>query len=205
MHKAGAIILILFMFISVNLAAQQGGDEPDIETDWDVYHTDLYVRGDQLFVISLGTVFPTIFINNGSFIDPKFTPPVGGTGSLAYNYYLGPRLFIGGEISGQFIHTLGGNTLFIIPLGLRVGTQFIAGRFEFPLYLSVGMNWHRYGNFTYYGLYAKAAAAAYFRATSEWSFGLSSSWSWYPQWTKDKQYNVDGNFADIMLTARYHF
>jgi len=206
------IIVLLLMGFPNILAAQQNNDDssdPAIESDWDDFFLDLYVKGDQTFIIALGTVFPTIFLYRDKSEDaptsPDFTPPVGGTGSLIYNYYLNPRLFLGGEIAGLFIHTLGGNTLFIVPLGFRVGTQYNLGKFEFPLSLSLGMCWHTYLTMGYYGLYMKAGGSAYYRATHEWSFGLTANWGWFPQWTFDRNHNVDGNFVDILFSARYHF
>ncbi|MCL2764911.1 MAG: hypothetical protein FWD40_06485 [Treponema sp.] len=205
MHKAAAcLILILLLGMPVLLVAQDS-NEPEIDIDWDIYTADLYVRGDQTFIISLGVVFPTIFINNGSKIAHQITPPVGGIGLLNYNYYLNSRFYIGAELGGFFLPTLAKNTVFIIPLGASAGTQFLAGRFEFPLFLTVGMAWQNYLNLGYYGLYAKAGGSAYFRATSEWSFGLTTFWSWFPQWTDDPAKNVHGNFLGLTLSARYHF
>jgi len=218
MNNTGANIvrfffIILLISFPVTLFAQQD-DDPSIEDGWDDYFTDLYMRGDQTFIISLGTLFPTVFIGNVAasdedikkgVINPNFKPPVGGTGLLAYNYYLHPKFFVGGEVSGFFIPTLRGHTLFVVPLGLRAGTQFIFGRFEFPVSISLGMCWHTYLDYGYYGLYMKGTGAAYFRATSDWSFGLSTTWGWFPQWTSEPRQNVDGNFVYTMLTARYHF
>jgi len=196
-----AVILILMTGFPVMLAAQE--DDPAIEPDWIDYSSDLYVAGDQTFIITLGTVFPAGFYNNkGDLIDMKFTPPVGGTGSLVYNYYLSSAFFMGGEVSGMFISTLRQNSLFLVPLGIRLGTQFIAGRFEFPFTLGLGMVWHTYLDYGYYGFYAKAEAAAFFRATSEWSFGITANWSWLPQWSKNP---MDGHFIYTLLSARYHF
>ena len=199
------VILILTVFFPLTLAAQEDGGDPEVEPDWDIYATELYGKGDQTFIISIGTVFPTVFTNKGKKIDPKFSPRVGGTGSLIYNYYLHSRLFLGGEISGMFINSRRKNTLFIIPLGARVGTQFIAGRFEFPINMSLGMAWHTYLDFAHYSFYMKAGGGAYFRATSSWSFGIAADWSWYPEWTGNKDYNIHGNFVNTMISARYHF
>ncbi|MDR2542369.1 MAG: hypothetical protein LBC80_02840 [Treponema sp.] len=207
MHKIGGILLILLLGFPVILAAQQDDDPsgPAIETDWDDFDYDLYVRGDQTFIISLGTIFPTLFINNGNIINPHNIRSVGGSGSLVYNYYFSPKFFIGGELTGMFIHTLRRYTLFVVPLGMRAGTQFIYGRFEFPLALSFGMCWQTYLDNGYYGIYMKANASAYFRITSQWSFGLNSSLGWFPQWTDKKTQRVDGSFANLQLAARYHF
>jgi hypothetical protein len=208
MRKAGAIIFLLFMGLPILLAAQEEDDDDDPSggSDWDYYYDESFTRGDQTFIISLGTVFPTVFFNDGQKIDDhKFSPPVGGTGSLSYNFYLTPKIFIGGEVGGMFVHTLGGNTLFVIPVGARAGYQFNVWRFEFPLTGVVGMVWHRYLDFKYYGLYLKGGGAAFFRATPSWSFGMNANWFWFPQWTDDTSKNVFGNIVDLTLCARYHF
>jgi hypothetical protein len=182
------------------LLAAQGNDAPE----WDFYD-DVNARGDQTFIISLGTIFPTIFRNNGETIDHKLTPPVGGTGSLAYNYYFTKELFAGAEFGGMFIRTLGGNTLYIIPIGIRGGFQFSYKKFEFPLTAVIGIAFQRYLKQGHSGLYLKGGAAAFYRVSNNWSFGINSGWYWFPQWTGDKTKNVYGNFIDLTLSARYHF
>jgi hypothetical protein len=202
MQKAKAVILILLLGLPVLLTAQDG---PDIEVDWDDYRYDLYSQGDQVLMISVGVIFPTLFINNGNLINHKIEPPVGGVGSLAFHYFLRSRLFIGGEVGGFFCSTLAGNTLYIIPLGFRVGTLFLAGRFEFPLIGTIGVSWHNYLDFGYFGLYFKAGGSVFFRATNHWAFGLTSSWYLFPEWTDNAKFDVYGNFLDLTLSARYHF
>ncbi|MDR0301237.1 MAG: hypothetical protein LBI04_02875 [Treponema sp.] len=203
MRKAGAFFLILLF--SFSLLYAQEDDSPSTDDEWDYYAPDMYTSGDQTFIISLGTVFPTIFLNNGKKITSNFSPPVGGAGSLSYNYYLTPKVFLGGEVSGVFMPTLGNNMFYAIPLGVRTGYQFSYWRLEFPVTLTVGMVWQRYLNYSYYGLYMKGGGAAYYRFSTEWSFGITTNWYWLPQWTDDRSKNVDGNMIDVLLSARYHF
>jgi len=206
MQKASALFLILFLGFSVMLFAQ---DEsvPDIEQDWDDFKYELYSEGDQTFSIALGVGFPTLFFNQGEKVKKhNIEPPVGGTGSLSYNYYLNSRLFLGGELCLLFLPTISENTVFITSLGLRIGTQFILGKFEFPISMALGMTLQNYLNINYFGYYMKAGGYALFRATHEWSFGLGSNFCWYPQWIKeDPKKNVDAFFVDLSLVARYHF
>jgi hypothetical protein len=207
MRKAG-IIFVLLMFFQILLYAQENDseEEPDIEPDWsDVYTQDLYSRGDQVFIISLGAAFPTVFTGKGEIIQHNFYPPVGWAGSLSYCYFLTPNIFLGGELGGKVLPTLGNNMVFIIPVGVRAGYQFLLWRLEFPLNVSVGMAWHRLLDMTYYGFYVKGGGSAFFRFNPDWSFGLSSNWYWFPEWVKDKTKNIDGNFVDLTLSVRYHF
>lgn len=204
MRKAAAMFFLLLIGFPILLYAQEE-DEPSVEPDWDFRATDAYARGDQTFNISLGVVFPIIFVNQGKKIEHNFTPPVGGIGNLSYNYFLNSHIFVGGEIGGIFMPTLGKSTAFIIPLGARVGYQFLVWRLEIPLSLSMGMAWHRYLNLAHYGFYIKGGASVFYRFNSNWSFGLNANWYWLPEWTREKEKNVHGNVLDLTLSARYHF
>ena len=208
MHRTMIILILLLVFLPVLLYSQeddgQDGD-PSVEEDWDIYETGLYTAGDQLLSISLGVVFPAVFVSNGKVIDHNFTPPVGGVGSLAFNYFLGAHVFVGGEANFLFIPTLGQNTSYYVPFGLRAGYQFNIWRLEFPLTITLGMALHKYLNLGYFGFFMKGGAAAYFRFNSQWSFGLNAAWGWYPEWTSNSSENVDGNMVDLTLSARYHF
>ena len=202
MHKAGAILLILFLTLPVLLVAQE--EDSPFDPEWDFYD-DLYSRGDQTFVITLGTVYPAFFRYDGDKKDHNFTPPVGGIGSLSYNYFFAKEVFAGAEIGGMFIHTLGGNTLFLIPLGVKGGYQFTYWKFEFPVSATLGMVWHRYTGLGYFGIYTKIGGSAFYRASTTWSFGLNANWYWFPQWTGETEKNAHGNFLDTTISARYHF
>ncbi|MCL2214195.1 MAG: hypothetical protein FWC06_03185 [Treponema sp.] len=204
MRKAGILILILSISLPFLLAAQDG-DDPSGEVDWDNIPYELFSRGDRTLIISLGVVLPTVFFNDGKIIEHQIDPPVGGTGSFVLNYFLIPKFTIGGEVGGMFLPTLAGNTLYMIYLGVKAGTQFVAGRFEFPLGLSAGMAWHTYLNTGYFGLYLRASGSAFYRATSNWAFGLTASWFFFPEWTNTTSKNVYGNFVDLTVSARYLF
>jgi hypothetical protein len=205
MQKASILFLILFITFSGLLFAQDN-NEPEVEPDWNDYKYDLYSKGDQTFSISFGVGFPIAFINQGEKVEKhNIEPPIGGTGTLSYVSYLSSRFFSGAELSLLFLPTVAENTVFITSLGARFGTQFIWNRFEFPVFVSLGMTLQTYLDFNYFGYYMKAGGCALFRATNEWSFGLMSNLCWFPQWTKDKAKNVDGIFVDLSLIARYHF
>jgi len=206
MRKAGAFFLILLF--GFNLLYAQGNDTPPDDApdgDWDIYNPDVFTHGDQTFIISALFIFPTVFYNEGKKIDGNFNPPLGGAGSLSYNYYFNSNIFLGGEIDGSFIRTLGNNMYYGILLGARTGYQFYFWRLEFPVNLSVGMVWHQFLDFKNYGFYIKGGGAAYFRFNQEWSFGIHTNWYWLPQKTNDPSKNVYGNMIDLLLSARYHF
>jgi hypothetical protein len=94
----------------------------------------------------------------------------------------------------------------MIPLGIKGGYQFTVGKFEFPVSVGIGMVWHRYLSFGYYGMYLKGGGSAFYRLFPNWSFGVNTNWYWYPQWIRgDSSQNVYGNMLDITISARYHF
>ena len=202
MRKAGIIVLLVLLTgMPVLITAQD--NNPSVETDWDDYQYELYAPGDQTFIISLGVVFPIAFLGDPSADISKISPRIGGTGSLNLNYYLTSSIFVGAEIAGMFLPTIDRETLFIIPLGIKVGTQFIFDRFEFPISGTIGISWRNYLDNSYFGMYMKAGGSAYFRTTTYWGFGLSSNLYWFPEWTKER--SIQGLFLDLTLSARYHF
>ena len=219
MGKVRALLLLLVVCIfSGHVLYAQHEDEYEedpgedgifIESDWDGYIPDLYSLGDQVFNITLGTIFPAVFFHDGNVLHEHNFLPVGGTGSLAYTFFLGPNYFVGGEIGFKFNYTRGGNVLFFVPIGLRGGYQFIFRRFEFPLTFTIGGVPQSYRTYRYLGLFLRGSGAAYYRLNPDWSFGLNFDWSWYPQWVpNDERGNVRTIYANIIgvtLTARYHF
>jgi hypothetical protein len=199
------LILIIFAALVFPLAAQEEENpgEIPIDSDWSNFMPALYALGDQTFTISLGPIIPTVFLGKSGLVENNVK--VGGTGSLAYNYFFNSNVFIGGELGIMFSSTLGQNRLFIIPFGFKAGYQWVFKRFEFPLTLMVGAAPQRYLNYNYFGLIIKPAASVFFRYSSDWSFGLNTAWWWLPEWTGDGAKDVYGNFLEVTLAARYHF
>jgi len=162
-----------------------------------------YTRGDKTFVISLGLLFPTYFSGYG-IVNNNHGLSLGGTGSLAFNYFISPYFFVGGELGGMFASTRAGNMLYIVPFGARFGFQFVIRRFEFPISVMIGGAPTKYLSKGYFGLIVKPSVSAYWRFNPDWSFGLNGAWWYVPQWPKNG-YNVNGNFMELTLSARYHF
>jgi hypothetical protein len=221
MQKVFAMLLLLglclFFGHGVFLYAQEDWEEDPgynedtpFESDWEDYRPDLYTRGDQTFTISAGVIFPTLFFDaEGKRMDHKFSA-VGGAGSLAYTYFFGPHFFLGGEAGVNISSTEGENMIFIVPLGIRTGWQFILRRFEIPLTLVVGVAPQRYLNLGYAGLFVKGGVSVYYRFNPDWSFGVNADWFWYPQWPMEdgervRSKDVDANIIGVTLSARYHF
>lgn len=191
-------------------ADENGEDEEGVNanlpitTDWGVMPLSGYTRGDQTFNISLGVLLPLFFTaNSGGTLDNKLL--VGGVGSLAYNYFLDPRFFIGGILQGSFAQTIGKNFLYLIPIGVTVGYQVVLNRFEFPFSLTAGGMTQQYLTYNGYWPFLKPQASGFFRFNSDWSFGLNAAWWIVPQWTNTPDRDAAGNFLELTLAARYHF
>ncbi|AEF86102.1 conserved hypothetical protein [Treponema primitia ZAS-2] len=199
--------LMLLGVLSFPLAAQdfdddnddEGDNELPLESDWSGVAPELYSRGDKTFTITLGTILPLFFAGvtgNANNVG------VGGAGSLSYNYFFTSHIFFGGELGGMFAPTISEGTLFLVPIGLRVGYQFIVWRFEFPLSLMVGFAPEKYQDYDYFGFFMKPQASVFWRFNPDWSFGINAAYWWVPQWADKTSY---GNFLELTVSARYHF
>ena len=203
--------LLIFLFFLPGLYAQEmpTEDEPDVsieedEENYEEYNPSLYSKWDKTFSINAGAVFPIYFSGGGIKNNDHGIKKAGGTGALAFSIFLTPRIFIGGEINGLFIGTRGGSMLYVIPMGLRVGYQFVIRRFEIPISFMIGGAPQIYLEENLFGLFMKAGAALYWRFNPDWSFGLNTNWWIVPQIPKSGG-TVIGNFFELTLSARYHF
>jgi hypothetical protein len=194
------IVFVFFAGLNPPLFAQEA--ESEEEEDWEGVTPSLYSSGDYNFAMSVGVAVPMLFNNTNEIIAPNLN--VGGVGSLAYNYFLTPHIFLGGEIGFMFAGTLGGNMLYVVPFGLRVGYQFVFGKFEFPVSLLVGAAPQTYLETNYFGLFVKPMASVFFRFNPDWSFGLNTAWWFVPEWTQNSSKDMNAHFLELTLSARYH-
>jgi hypothetical protein len=202
MYKAIAFFLIAFCLYPA--FGQDEGPNEDIPIEeWDVGSSSLYSSGEQNFSFSLGIVPPLFF--NGENGRATNNVKFGSALLLAYSYYLAPHFFLGGEISGMFSATIGENILYIVPFGLRVGYEFVAGRFEFPISLMFGAATQKYLETDYLGFFLKPMVSFFFRFNPDWSFGLNTAWWIVPEWVSESKKNMTGHFLEITLSVKYHF
>jgi hypothetical protein len=208
---AGLFILLALSFSP--LAAQEEWEDPDgeapgegapVEDDWSGYMPTLYSFGDQTFNISLGIAVPAFFVDlDGNYLPRKMT--IGGAGSLAYDFYFGPNLFAGAELQGMFAGTTGKHMLYIVPINVRAGYQFVIKRFEIPLSLGLGIAPQKFLEGSHLSFFLKPRAAVFFRFNPDWSFGINTAWWWIPQITKNPAESSHGHFFEASISARYHF
>ena len=209
------LMLVSALFLHAQYREGAGDDEDEggvnIESDWS-RAANLYNGGDQLICINLGLVQPLFFSEQEEGY-LKTQMHLGGFGSLAYNYFLDSHWYLGAELGGMFASTVGRSMFYIVPIGVRGGYQLILNRFEFPLSLMIGFAPQSYNQRTYFGLFSKFAAGAFYRYNAEWSFGLNTSFWWVPEWSdKNRPFasrttaiNIHGFFLEMSLGVRYHF
>lgn len=200
--------LLTFIFSSAVLGAQEENpgeneNDPSIDSDWSVFDTPSYERGDQMVGLGLGMIFPVVFTGNNGTIKNKTN--LGGTIFLSYDYFFHANMAAGIEVNFSFNSTLGENMLYMVPMGLRFTYQLVFHPIEIPITLAVGMAPQAYLDENYLGLYLKPSLGAFWRMNSDWSFGLNGAWWWLPQVTKPASETVHGNFATLTISARYHF
>jgi hypothetical protein len=204
------LLIVLFGCALVfTLPAQEGdwddGDEFPTEPEWTGSLPGAYSRGDLMFTMSAGALFPILFLDGSVRPSKPYDGKIkiGGTGTLGLNYFITPAVFLGGEINGGFSKSVN-NFLLQFPFGLRAGYQFIFRRFEFPISAMIGMFSQTYLTKNYFGFFLKPEVGAYWRLNSDWSFGINTGWWWVPQWPKlGSEYNRYGNFMSLNLSARY--
>jgi hypothetical protein len=204
-QRALSLFLLLFFFTcGLNLFAQEGvfPDDEFPAPEWDDIITVPYTRGDRNFIITMGILYPAYF--GGDVENNNHGLTLGGNLSLTFNYFLNHAVFLGGELCFSFTGTRGGNMLYMVPFGARIGYQFMFRRFEFPFSLMIGAAAQSYLGMGYFGPIVKPGASAYWRFSPDWSFGLNSYWWFVPQWPHNG-HDVYGNFMELTLSARYHF
>lgn len=172
------------------------------QDDEDMVRFERYARngrGDQFLKIGVMGNFP---LNFGDQLT------IGGSAQLGYYRFLNGWLALGGELMAGYNPTIGSNVFTFVPITLGVMFQPCAGRFEFPVTLSVGTAFETCANKKYFpGFSAKAEAGTFFRITDGWSVGLNAEFLYLPEWyTSTKNADSDyGIFMEAGVSARYHF
>lgn len=189
--------ILLFAFFSLmcitSIFAQDDSNTTQNSDDNFVYKANQ--KGDQYAKLSLSVDLP---------IRPTQLN-IGGSGSLGYGYAITDNIFVGGDVSFAYSTTIGSNVMYFIPFMARFTYQFVAGKFEFPLSLGFGGAIQSYIDRTYFGMILHPEIGAYYRFSSDWSFGLSAGAFIIPQIYKKSSNNYVGVISNISLGVKYHF
>ena len=197
MKRFISILSVVILFSAAVFAADNS--DADIYDDGYVYEQN--GAGDQFLKIDLSANFP---LNFGSQLY------VGGQVSVGYYRFLNQYFAVGGDLILGYNLSIGKKPLFSVPVTFGVMYQPYVGKFEFPLMLNVGFATLTCQSMTYFPAFtAKFTGGAFYRFSESWSFGLSSTTYWIPQWflfENPKVHKADnGFFTSAGLSVRYHF
>jgi hypothetical protein len=198
-------ILTAILLLSAAVFAEDNYDDKDEYDDGYVYEQN--GEGDQFLKIDLGANFP---LNFGSQLK------IGGLVSIGYYRFLNQYLAVGGDLVIGYNVSIGNKPLFEVPVAFGVMYQPYVGKFEFPLMLNIGFATVTCQSMTYFPAFtAKFTGGAYYRFNETWSFGISTTTYWIPQWFSIGRPNSSDNtrghaidngfFTSACLSVRYHF
>lgn len=191
MKRIFLIILSAFLF-STACFAQVEGDEY-----FDDYVYQRNDTGDQFLKITLGALFPL------NFDGQLYT---GGQAELSYYRFINKNFALGGDFTATYNISIGNKSLVTLPFTFGIMYQPTIGNFEFPLFLNVGLAYETWQNMNYFpGFVLKANVGASYRITEVYSLGISSTFTWLPQWVKNSKKNANGLFTSASISFRYHF
>ena len=193
------IILFTTLLISGFAFAQEDdGDEYD-----DGYVYEANGAGDQFLKFGLGGQAPLNF--GGSVKKGNGSLYWGGDIELGYYRFLNSWFGVGGEIALAYNLSIGNKILVMLPVTGGVLLQPSIGKFEFPCYFNIGIAYQTWQNMNYFPSFtAKASVGAFYRINESFSLGITGTGFWIPQWFKDSSKNMNGLFADINISVRYH-
>ena len=213
MSKKFLLVALAFAVIGlVPVAAQE--TDPGDDSFVPRYITNQRALGEQSFAISAGTSIPlfTLLLNNNATagkaagVHPT-NLSVGGMGSLAYNFYVSSAIKLGLQVGGTFQWDINKNLLYMVPIFAKATYEFqVWDRFTIPVHLGLGINMTSWKSNFMVDPIIKPGVGFYFDWSSEWSFGLDTSYWFVPQLVvNDAQDKAIGNFMDVTISAEYHF
>lgn len=202
-------IISALLLLSAAVFADDYYDDDEEYDDGYVYEQNGV--GDQFLKVDLGANFP---LNFGQQLK------VGGMVSIGYYKFLSQYIALGGDVIVAYNLSIGNKPLFAVPFTFGVMYQPYVGKFEFPLMVNIGFATMSCQSMTYFpALSAKFTGGAFYRYSESWSFGITTTTYWIPQFfLLDRNTNgaraaegyprqkVDhGVFTSAGLSVRYHF
>jgi hypothetical protein len=157
----------------------------------------------------------TIGLSAGLHI-PAFVAPVtgggvknidlGGSFSFSYQYFVARGWAVGGNVAAAFNSTIGGSSIFTLPIGATGAYWWAKLPFEFTLGGEAGAYMMRENGKGMFGPFAKAGGGAYWRISPSWGVGLQANLWFVPEihygaYSSLSQY---GGFVETSLAAVYH-
>ena len=186
------------------LVFAEEGQEEEIAAPRKIEYHSL---GDQVFGIYAGFFIPLFFQNPNDGSVNSTNLSLGGNGSLYYGAYLNNNFQVGMEIGAMFSSSPNDNNFYMIPITVRATYefQFLNNLISVPVYIGAGVNMTSYLENFNVEMILKPGFGAFWNYSSNWSFGLNTTYWWVPQLYSEPEYNRFGNFMDVSLSAVYHF
>ncbi|MCQ2590562.1 MAG: hypothetical protein MJ179_09085 [Treponema sp.] len=184
--------ILLLLITATAISAQDIGDVYE-----DDYVYEQNGAGDQFIKINLDVLFPL------NFEKQLYT---GGAIELGYYRFLNSWLAVGGELNASYNISVGKKIYIMLPILAGVMFQPTYDKFEFPIFVNIGMGYETWQNIDYFpSLVMKLSGGAYYRLNEMCSFGLNLDYMLVPQFFEDSSKNFAGNFLSLTIGARYHF
>lgn len=192
-------VLIIVLFASPVFSQEEEPETPPPQEEEEFVPT--YSRGDQMISLNLGMMFPLFYYGGPDGIQ-NANLSLGGTGHLLWSSFLNNNLAIGGEFGGSFAFTPNRNTLFMIPLAVRLSYFLRAYPFEFPLTIAAGINFSRFGENLKTDPILIPGAGFYWNYSIEWAFGVDLRYWWVPQiYSGPEPPSEDTRFGNFLATT----
>jgi hypothetical protein len=180
-------------------APSDGTEEADAITS-----NNPFLPGEQTIGINAGLQIP-------SFIIPKTGEgasnlKLGGNFGFTYQYFILRGFALGGNLSASYNSTIGGSSLFIMPLGMTAAFWWSKLPFEFSVFGELGAYMMRENGEGMIDPMAKIGAGAYWRISSGWSVGLQPCFWFVPElhYGEYKSLTQYAGFIETSLAAVYH-
>jgi hypothetical protein len=191
--------------------SQQGApqaDAPNLPTDGtasDILQPNSpFLPGEQTIGLAAGAFIPVFLspvTNNGvKNID------IGGLFSFSYQYFVARGWSVGGDITAALNYTIGGSSLFTLPLGATVSYWWTKLPLEFSVLAEAGVYMMRYNSEGMFDPFAKAGASAYWRITPSWGVGLQANFWFIPEihYGDSSSLSQYAGYVETALAAVYH-
>ena len=199
MKRTFALIGLLIL-LSPPLFAQAAPNGDD-------YFGGLHKKGSQIISLSTGAGVP-LFILPEDALATEATPlGIGASFSLSYQYFIANRLTLGGSLTGAFNGTVGGRTLFMAPVALKLGYWWGAAPMEYTVGLDLGLNVLRLSGNGMITPFAKLGGGMFVQISQSWSLGGQVYWWLIPEIHTGAYSDLTryANSLEISLGAVYHF
>ena len=196
--------LFALLCIALPLSAQVAGQSESDGTD---YFGGLHKKGSQIISLTTGAGIPLFILPADPSATSDYPLGVGASFSLNYEYFVANRLAIGGSLTGAFNTTVGGRTLFMAPVALKLGYWWGTAPLEYTVGMDMGLNIVRLSGNGVITPFIKAGGGAFVQLSQSWSLGGQLYWWFIPEvhYGSSASLNRYGNFLEISIAALYHF